>query len=319
MNQLIERYIHDVTRRLPERERDEVRRELEANIADMLPDNPGEQDIVNVLNGLGAPGKMAEQYRQTPRYLISPALYDTYISVLKTVVPIVAAVLAGAGLITAVLSPGGVVKAFAGAFGMAVSAAFQAAFWVTFGFAVAERTGAYKAAEWSVNKLPDLPAAAKGISRAETLTGMALTAFFTALFVLLASHGTLPLLFIDAEIVEVFTQEALSRSIPYIILLGCLSLAVNGFKLYRGRWNWPLCVMNAVYNAAWAAAVIWIIHWPDLLQTGFLNHILLFFGDLSISEDFVLGGWRAFVSAVLVIIAVIDTGAAVWRTVKNKL
>lgn len=32
MNEMIERYIYDVTRRLPEKERGEVKRELEASI-----------------------------------------------------------------------------------------------------------------------------------------------------------------------------------------------------------------------------------------------------------------------------------------------
>ena len=52
MSDLIERCLYDVTRRLLESERDEVRRELMANISDMLPDNPAERDIADVLTSL---------------------------------------------------------------------------------------------------------------------------------------------------------------------------------------------------------------------------------------------------------------------------
>lgn len=41
MNNLIERYVYDVTRRLPEKDRDEVSSELKSNIYDMLPENAG--------------------------------------------------------------------------------------------------------------------------------------------------------------------------------------------------------------------------------------------------------------------------------------
>ncbi|MCK7487015.1 MAG: hypothetical protein MZU97_17045 [Bacillus subtilis] len=54
MNDWIKRYVHDVARRLPESQRDEVKKELEANIGDMLPEQPTEADIKAVLTTLGA-------------------------------------------------------------------------------------------------------------------------------------------------------------------------------------------------------------------------------------------------------------------------
>jgi len=92
MNDMIGRYIYDVTRRLTKNERSEIKRELESSITDMLPDNPSGQDIIDVLTKLGAPRILAEQYRQKPQYLISPAMFDNYFSVLKEVTAIVAIV-----------------------------------------------------------------------------------------------------------------------------------------------------------------------------------------------------------------------------------
>lgn len=324
---LIDRYIYDVTRRLPEKERDEVRRELEANIADMLPDDPGEQAVIGVLNGLGAPAKMAEQYQQKPRYLISPALYDMYISVLKTVVPVVAIALACVGVFLAIpeLTGGGLAQAIGNIFGMAIEGALQAAFWVTLGFAIAERTGKYKTKEWTVEQLPkmDLPKTPdqKGarISRSEPIVGMALTVFFTGLYILIARTGEPVLLFVrNNESVNAFSVEALSRAIPYAILLGCLGLAICGLKLYWGRWNVPLCVANAVHNVVWVSVMIYIFHWPDLFHQEFIAFAeRTFTGEFDLLSYVGSGGAATLLSAAMIVIAAIDTGVSAWKTWKG--
>ena len=46
MNEMIERYINVVVKRLPEKERIEIERELRANIYDMLPENYTQADVI---------------------------------------------------------------------------------------------------------------------------------------------------------------------------------------------------------------------------------------------------------------------------------
>ena len=48
-NNLIERYVYDVARRLPEKDREDVKKELRANIYDMLPENANDEAIKKVL------------------------------------------------------------------------------------------------------------------------------------------------------------------------------------------------------------------------------------------------------------------------------
>ncbi|MBT2571018.1 hypothetical protein [Planococcus sp. ISL-110] len=52
---LIELYIREVMRRLPEKKRDEVEVELRAMIGGMLPEDYSEQDAKNILSDLGHP------------------------------------------------------------------------------------------------------------------------------------------------------------------------------------------------------------------------------------------------------------------------
>jgi hypothetical protein len=316
MNPLIERYIYDVTRRLPEKERAEVRRELETSIADMLPDNPGERETADVLTRLGAPSKLAEQYRQKPRYLISPALFDLYISVLKTVTPIVAGVLACIGLFTA-LSSGTVGEVIGNVIGMAIEGALYSAFWVTVGFVIAERTG-YKEKPWTLDSLPKLPDQ-KGvkISRSSTITGMAVTVFFTAVVVLLITRGEFVFIAVrGTEIINPFSQQAMYRALPFIFLTVGLFLIVGSIKLYFAKWSVPVFVASALYNVVWAGVAIHILHWPDLFSEKFVS-FLLEKDVVSAVSDTRLGAAIVTLSAFIVIAAVIETAVSFWHIYKG--
>lgn len=83
MNNLIDKYIYNVIKHLPEKIRLDVKNELNANIYDMLPDNFTEKDVMNILNSLGDPEEMAEQYRIKKRYVVSPQNYEKYMLTLN--------------------------------------------------------------------------------------------------------------------------------------------------------------------------------------------------------------------------------------------
>ena len=60
---LIEIYIQEVTRRLPEKSREDIALELRSTIEDMLPDDYSEEDVKSVLEKLGNPAALASGYR----------------------------------------------------------------------------------------------------------------------------------------------------------------------------------------------------------------------------------------------------------------
>jgi len=281
MKQLIERYVYDVTRRLAENDRTEVAKELESNIIDMLPENPTEQQIVETLTELGDPRVMAEQYRGKPRYLISPAVFDMYIQTLKLVVPIVAGVLACLGIISTLFNMDitfSLAKLIGNAFGMAFSGALQAVIWITIGFAVYDFLEIKK--DWTIAKLPEIikiPENKKHrISRAESIATIIMTIFFTTLYIAMVLRNEWFFVFIsrDNQIFIPFSEDALHRSIPYIIIACILGVTVGLFQLFYARWTWPLFAINTVYAIIWMGIVIYIINWPDLINPGFKSAIL---------------------------------------------
>ena len=69
---LIEVYVYEVTRRLPDKSRDDIALELTSTIEDMLPENFTENEVMDALSKLGDPAQLAASYRDTPNYLIGP-------------------------------------------------------------------------------------------------------------------------------------------------------------------------------------------------------------------------------------------------------
>ncbi|MEM9290701.1 MAG: hypothetical protein AAGD01_03380 [Acidobacteriota bacterium] len=89
--ELIERYLYDVGRRLPAKQRQEVVDELRTSIYDALEDahesegisRPAAQGfneelVVGELQGLGSPQEVAASYFPQSRYLIGPQHYDQF-------------------------------------------------------------------------------------------------------------------------------------------------------------------------------------------------------------------------------------------------
>lgn len=312
MNEMIERYIYDVTRRLPENERGEIKRELEASITDMLPDNPSRQDITAVLTKLGSPRILAEQYRQKPQYLISPAMFDNYISVLKAVTAIVAVVCGCIGVVLA-LSSGSIVQVISSGIAMAFEGALQTALWITVGFVIAEKCG-YKQ-EWKLEDLPQLPTGIK-ISRSSSIAGMIMSVFLPVLFIAMIIREESFFIFVrGADIITPLSQAALERFIPYLVMLGVLGFIVNGFRLYWAKWNIPLCVINAIYNVVWAGVVISALNWPDLISTEFLEYMSTIAGEADILRYIGIGA--LITSVVIIVIAIIEIATGIRNTWKN--
>ncbi len=87
---LIERYVQEVARRLPRKQRDDVARELRSSLEDSLESRAGvpleqveEEQAVELLLEFGTPQKVAASYRPGPDFLIGPGLYPSFVKTMK--------------------------------------------------------------------------------------------------------------------------------------------------------------------------------------------------------------------------------------------
>lgn len=339
MKNLIERYVYDVVRRLPEKEQEEVRQELNANIYDMLPDNAGEEEIKEILLQLGAPAILAEKYRQKPRYLISPAVYDDYVRVLKLVLPIVGSLLFAIGMILGSLNTlqGGmlelsktIAKALASGFSMGISATIQTLVWITVGFVIAERAGdldQVRQKAWSLQDLPDTLPSDKGTIRlSDSVTALVMTLVFSIL-ALMVCTGRFPLAFAlhhgDIQVYSLFSPSFLASCIPVILIITFFSLCESVVKIKQRRWTPLVCGAVIVSSLISMGALLYLIQRPDVFSSEFVS----FLQDGAWSELtslpsiglFKLNLGLKITSVIIVLIAILECAHAIWKTFKIKI
>ena len=290
MNNMIERYVHDVARRLPEKDREDVKKELRANIYDMLPDEASDEAIKKVLYELGSPASLAEKYRTKPRYLISPAYYDEYVSVLKWILPLVGVVVMVIGfavgafdaakegtkdyalVISGIISQG---------ISMGVSAAFQALLWTTIGFVIAEHSGGKgeKRGEhgWRIEDLPEVQNEKARISLSEGIAELIVSVVFSIIGLMFCT-GRLPFMMAFSNggvfFYNIFSQNFLTMLVPFILISLVLSIIEGIAKIKDRRWSIFVCAAVVIKKLVDMSLTLYLINQPNILSTEFHSFLV---------------------------------------------
>lgn len=339
MSNIIEKYIHDVVRRLPENEQEEVRKELQSNIYDMLSDDPTEDEIKSVLYQLGSPAALAEKYRQNPRYLISPAIYNDYIHVLKWIIPLVGGILFLLGMLISTIEAtsantpleiaSNITNVLSKGFSMGFSGAVQALVWTTIGFVIAERTG-YKfgqdKSEWKIEDLPQiLPTNKYKIPLSDCVAELVLTVIFSAIAILYcAGNISFPFIILkigDIQITQFFSSSFLSLCIPIIAFCAIFNVAECLIKIKNRRWTSVVCATVIINNLITVVITLFIFNRTDILSSEFTNFLrhqewgefdILKFSKGNPDQTILL------IFAIIIIFAcLLESGTAIYRTIKT--
>lgn len=323
---LIDRYVYAVTEYLPEDIREDVGKELRTNIEDMLPEHATEKDIYQVLEELGSPWKLANEYNPRKRYLIGPGYYDKYLSTLKTVIGICILVFTGIALLTWALDPQSsgaqpenISKTIIDLISAVFQGALQGAFWVTIVFIILERCGVeagnipYFNKKWTPGDLPVVPVSKSSrISRGETVVSM----FFTILFtVLVYFRPQLVAIYTkdDAGTVNatpLFDTERLQSYIFIILLMAIIQLGLYVWKYLAGSWNKPLAIGNAIYNIASCILLIVVLNDNSLFNQDFISAIAKLIETSFATVSAWLDKITKIIGVVVVIICTIDSISA---------
>lgn len=290
MKKMIERYVYDVTRRLPENQKEEVAKELTANIDDMLGGSTNEADIEKVLLSLGEPRTLANEYREKKRYLISPKWMDDYLRVLKIVIIIFVSLSVIFGLIDNIMNieSSNAFGIFAEVLGKTISEAFQSAFQafavVTLVFVLIE---AYefspKKKEWTVDRLPELPnEKLPKVSRTGSIVGlMFMIIFGTTWIYLLYNHETYLGWMVEANgwtvSIPLFNDPALSVYIPLFIVSLAIGVIAVIIKIYYGRMNYRVAIAHTIDKVFSLALLAFFLTMPSLINGVFILNAANFF------------------------------------------
>jgi hypothetical protein len=339
MNNLIDRYVYDVTRRLPEKDRDEVSKELKSNIYDMLAENADENEIREVLYKLGPPASLAEKYRQNPRYLISPAVYDDYVRVLKWILPLIGILTLCIGMIVGAIDAikDGMTDAvyfakniMSTGISLGISATFQALLWTTIGFVIAERastkTDEDREPKWNIEDLPEVLPADKGkIPLSDSIAELILTFAFSVLAILLCA-GTLPIPFMildgNTRIYTLFSSSFLTACIPAIIAMFLFGAGESIIKIKERRWTPLVCSAVIINSLISIGVMIYLITRPDIFSAEFTTFLQGFdWSNLDVLRFMGRGGINPIIALVFLIVVICSLAEcinAIFKTIRNR-
>lgn len=243
--ELIDRYVNEVGRRLPRRQRADVRRELRSALLDALESRvegePGEQEVVRLLKEFGRPEDVAASYRPAAAYLIGPELYPTFRMVVGITLGVLSAVLLATFALQLVLhAPGQAV--FGARLARFLTNLFQAmgtAFGcIVLAFAVLQRFEARPdepVEDWDPRELPPVVRPTDLVGRGEAVAGIVFPAI-----VLVLLH-----LFRDRIGVVVhpgsklLLNDVLQENLLWLSSALLLGIGVHAVLLWQGRWSWP--------------------------------------------------------------------------------
>lgn len=239
---IIKRYIHDVTRRLPQKQRHDVAKELAAEIEDMVEarakgKRPTQKHAYDVLLEMGSPSALADQYRDHPRYLIGPEYFESYITLLKSIYIVVLPLLLFITWMNESLTQNHTIGSIIlSVVGMSVEVSVHLFFWSTLSFIFAQKVAGMKPydEDWTPDNLPKLPAEQE-VTRNESYF-----AIVWSVFAVLATLYQVPFIYqwlAPDDIPQFFAPSMWPAWTLGLLAISLVGLAVEIVKLVVGGWT----------------------------------------------------------------------------------
>jgi len=272
MSNLVERYIHQVGRYVPGRERAEIEAELRSQIQDQLDDRykgaPTDAEIAAVLKELGDPRRMAASYGGE-QYLIGPNLYPVMMMVLRrgwVLVPPIAAVV---HVLAALFGneTGNLIGLLLETIFGALQATVIFTAIVVLIFAILQHSGEDLAeitgseTEFDPLGLPEVDDPGD-IDRGEAVFGIAFGAFAVLVLLYFLRVGGLTLRFNLSDPGDVIPVPV--AWLIALILIIIAEVVLQLLALLRGRWTVPTWLANILLEAGSAVALYFVV-WQPLL------------------------------------------------------
>lgn len=250
-NNLVERYIYAVVRRLPEKERKDVSLEIDEMISSMLAERAGsgeseEERVRAVLTELGNPEDLARSYGNVGRScLIGEPHFSLYKRVLKIVLIAVGGALTFALLMEWLSSKpwsmyydlGDIIsmtiKGIVHLASIVIDGMVGAFTAVTITFALLYHQGVKMDTEkFSLDDLPEIPGYEKRSGIGELIGSLVFVSIFTVLFVILPQIN-LPFLFVNSRWYSYFNPEVLVSVRPLLIVFLVVNLLEAVVKMVQ--------------------------------------------------------------------------------------
>jgi hypothetical protein len=328
---LIDKYIAEVGKHLPRRNRADIEAEIRSTLEDMLEERKqadGQVDdatVVQLLKEYGEPRKVAESYGGK-QYLIGPSLYPTFVMVTQIVVSVllvISLIGLGFGLAKAELSGleflstigkslldllGGLIVAFGN---------------IVLVFAILERTLSAKdleqeTEEWDPAKLakepdPDI------VNSTEQIISIIFLVLFLILFNLYPQvigfgfFGENDWVFIPGMLSEAFYDY-----LPWLNLLFLVEIGSSVYLLHKGYWSVGTRIVNIIINLAGIVLAVIMLRGPALLELSTEQLAGTPLADAAEVLVWVAGWVPTLVLVGIIVVSAIEIGEMIYYLVRRK-
>ena len=319
---LIDKYIAEVGKHLPRKNRADIEAEIRSTLEDMLDersqgkDPADEATVMELLKEYGAPREVAATYKPHP-YLIGPRMFPMFEMILRIVfVVVIAASFLGLGVTLSKTGMSG--AAFASALGewfTGLLSGLIAAFGnIVLVFAILERTKVVNEFEketkdWDPKELQAEPDPDQ-IDRADniatiifTVLGLVVLNLYPNLFVIgFANNGTwvsMPIL-----------TDMFFRFLPWINVMGLIQIGFNVFLLGQRDWKPFTRILDIVIDVAGMVLAVIILRTPGIFDV--TPESLTALGITEAADT--LARMFSFIPTLIITIVVIVTAVSVIKT-----
>ncbi|MBK5107341.1 MAG: hypothetical protein JJE12_04395 [Anaerolineales bacterium] len=327
--ELIERYVYEVGRHLPRKNRADIQVELKSTLVDTLEDRvagePSQEDEIQLLKEFGPPQKVAASYWPQGQYLIGPSLFPLFrmvVAIALTVFVIVQLVLLGIAIVfdQEVLTFLSVLDIFSEMIG----SVFMAFSIIVIVFAILQRFDVKPDEEdeqWDPRELPEIEPQ-DTVNRTGTVVGITISLVIIAILLFLpdkigvwVSPGT-----------EILLNPVITSYIPLLILSILLGIALDVILLWRGKWETATRLAKIGTNL-FSIYVLYVLisgHNVWLAEQGvggFLSFIDTIGEGVFDAEATLILGMQAFRMAFIIaaIVLSVDTVNLVYKLLKRQI
>jgi len=326
--EIIDRYVYAVVSKLPEKQRDDIEREIRTLIDDMIDNYPSEEDelskVRKVLLEIGDPNILAENYMDKKRYIISPKNYDRYKFILKIVLGAVFLGTSVAIVIGGIFShEKDIITTVSAYVSSIISALAQSFTWVTLIFIIAEHkgidftSGTDKKKKWSVNDLPKIPSKEAIIPRSGSIVGILFSTIFMNIFYFAPQLFGAHIQLTNGEyvVIPIFDISVLREYRILILGIFIIAIAREVLKLIYGKWTIKLAFGYSFLSIISLVLVIVVFFNLNIWNSSFGVEIANY---INIEVDFPLI-WEKIMSTMLIFIIVInilEIGSVIYKGIK---
>ena len=332
MNDLVNRYIYDVSRRLPENKREDIKEELNSNIHEMLSDHPNEEEIKKVLESLGHPRVLANKYREQKRYLIGPAWFDDYLLVLKITLIVIAIITGISSGIARAINPesvtifGAIFEVIFHTFFDILNALIAVFGIVTIIFMIIEKIskGGHQIT-FDVFRLPQLPKEKQmEIKRSSAIASVIITSIVGVIIIYFLYTGKSITGYFDGDgqfnqLTNFLNHDVVMSIFALIVISIIANIALEVVKLLSGRWTVNVLLVHIFVKLFGAVVAIIFLTRPQMINPDFITEMASYIEGISASM--IENGFRILFTALCFLIGlgtVADIGSTTYKYFKNE-